>query len=61
MADEERPPDFGPGRTPRLGLLYGSDSARNENWDRLDSIIGAIQDQLGPPAKAAPPPESSTS
>jgi len=42
------PPEPGPvGRTPRLGLLYGSDSARNENWDKLDAAIGAIQDQLG--------------
>jgi hypothetical protein len=51
------PTDFGPGRTPRLGLFYGSDTAHNANLDRLDQIVGDLQAAVTPvAAKAAPPP-----
>jgi hypothetical protein len=56
--DVPPPPDPGPGPgvTPRLGLLYGSDAGRNSNWDKLDEVIGALQDAVAPQAKTDRPP-----
>jgi hypothetical protein len=50
MAD---PIDFGPGRTPRLGFFYSSDSATNANWDALDRLVYALQVATGTVAPAA--------
>jgi hypothetical protein len=54
--------DFGPGRTPRLGFFYSSDSATNANWDALDRLVYALQVATGTvaPEPAAEPPPSAT-
>jgi hypothetical protein len=55
MAD---PTDFGPGRTPLLGLTYTSDSATNANLDKIDALLGELYQAAHPPAP--PPPATKT-
>jgi hypothetical protein len=55
MADEVKPPDYGPGRTPLLGFLYTSDSSMNANLDRLDAILGPLHLAANPPQPAPAP------
>jgi hypothetical protein len=48
-------PDFGPGRTPNIGLAYGSDAAGNYNLDKLDMILGNAEGGIAGPAGPAGP------